>query len=103
MTTAQKQPSGDFSSSVGLGPLPEPDVTALSDYFLSDGSRQSLAYTADQLEAYAARAVDAASARWRGIAQRVATDANRYGCEGLRMRCTISASGCVVSWEVDRA
>ena len=33
-------------------PLPEPDVTALSDYFLNDGSRQSLAFTADQLRAY---------------------------------------------------
>ena len=54
-------------------------------------------------EEYAAMAVAAERERWSGIAHRVAADANRYGCEGLHMRCTISESGGLVSWEVDRA
>ena len=41
--------------------------------------------------------------RWREIAHRVAADANRYGREGLRLRCTISKGGGLVSWEADRA
>lgn len=40
-----------------LPPLPEPDVTALSDYFLADGSRHGLAFTHDQMRAYAAAAL----------------------------------------------
>ena len=49
-------------------------------------------------------AVEAAEReRWRGIAHRVAADANRYGLEGLRMRCTISESGGLVSWSADKA
>ncbi len=35
----------------GLGLLPEGDVTTLSDYFDTDGSRQSLAYSGDQVRA----------------------------------------------------
>ena len=54
-------------------------------------------------EEYAAVAVAAERARWSVIAHRVAADANRYGLEGLRMRCTISESGGLVSWNVDKA
>lgn len=50
---------GEVRSSAQLGPLPEPEVTALSDYFLSDGSQQSLAFTHDQMRAHARAAVAA--------------------------------------------
>lgn len=48
-----------------FGPLPEPDVVALSDYFDAAGQKHSLAYTADQMHAYAAQAVAAERERWR--------------------------------------
>ena len=60
-------------------------------------------YTTSQTLAYGTACAAAERERWRGIAHRVAADANRYGCEGLHMRCTISESGGLVSWEVDRA
>ena len=54
-------------------------------------------------ERFATAVVDEERERWRAIAHRVAADANRYGREGLRMHCTISDNGGLVSWEVDRA
>lgn len=39
---------------------------------------------------------------WRGLAERVAHQGNARGLEGLAVRCTISKTGAVVSWEVDR-
>lgn len=36
-----------LGSTDGLGPLPEPDVTALCDYFDAAGKRHSLAYSID--------------------------------------------------------
>ena len=41
--------------------------------------------------------------QWRGLAQRVAADANRYGLEGLKAHCTVSETGALVTWELDRA
>jgi hypothetical protein len=35
----------------GLGPLPEPDVTALCDYFDASGQRHSMAYGVDAVSA----------------------------------------------------
>ena len=41
-------------------------------------------------------------AKWRELAQRVAHQGNARGLEGLAVRCTVSESGAVVSWDVDR-
>ena len=48
-------------------------------------------------------AVTAESEKWRELAQRMAHQGNARGLEGLKVRCTISEAGSVVSWEVDRA
>ena len=84
-----------------LGPLPK--MQRIDPVAFGHRSFAALGYSADQMRAYAAEQVAAERDRWRGIAHRVAADANRYGCEGLRMRCTISEGGGLVSWEVDRA
>lgn len=46
-----------------LPQLPAPDVVALSDYFDAAGQRHSLAFTADQLHAYALAAIAQADAQ----------------------------------------
>ena len=46
--------------------------------------------------------VSAERERWRDLAQRLAHQGNARGLEGMAVRCTISESGAVVSWEVDR-
>ena len=40
--------------------------------------------------------------QWREVVTRAAADANRYGLEGLAMRCTASETGQMLSWEVVR-
>ena len=54
----------------------------------------------EAIKTFAAGEVEAERAKWHGIATRVSYEGNRYGCEGLSMRCTISTSGELVSWEV---
>lgn len=49
-----------------------------------------------------AHAIAAEREKWRELAQRVAHQANARGLEGLAVRCTISETGAVVSWEVNR-
>jgi hypothetical protein len=94
-----------LGSSAGLGPLVE-RLLKYSDIRRNDPreSREALrdliaGELADELQAV--RKAERES--WRALAHRVAADANRYGCEGLKMRCTISDTGALVSWEVDRA
>ena len=55
------------------------------------------------IAALIAECVDTERAKWREVALRVAKQANAYGREGLTMRCTISDTGSIVSWEMDRA
>lgn len=71
---------GEVRLSAQLGPLPWPEVTALSDYFLSDGSQQSLAFTHDQMRAYA-RAAVAAERERHADALRCALEALDYCIE----------------------
>lgn len=37
--------------------------------------------------------------RWRALVQRIAADANRYGREGLAMRCVVNEAGDLISWQ----
>ena len=51
------------------------------------------------LRACWAAAVAEERAAWRGLVTRATADANRYGLEGLHMRCTPSETGQLLSWE----
>ena len=78
-------------------------VTTWRDVCGSDMVMASGIVTGRMLEDFAKRIAAIEAEKWRAIAHRVAADANRYGCEGLKMRCTISDNGGLVSWDVDRA
>ena len=69
---------------------------------ISWGGPREDVFTAEQMTAYAVAALAAERERWRDLAQRVAQQANQRGLEGLTMRCTVSETGAVVSWEMDR-
>lgn len=73
-------------------------------YYVSDAEFVRSSYDSGEfVPLYGPEAQAAERERWREIAHRVAADANRYGREGLRLRCTISKGGGLVSWEADRA
>ncbi|MGL4649945.1 MAG: hypothetical protein ACRC1H_11095 [Caldilineaceae bacterium] len=98
----------DMPAGYSPGPLPEPDVTALSDFVLDDGRWQGWAFSHDLMRAYAAqevaRAVAAERERWMGAVtwalgsngdfREQGTMDGRYWWRGeLAERCGISWNG----------
>ena len=88
-----------------LPPLPDPGV----EFVLINGHQIPVRnavcpFSGGQMRVYA-RAYGAACAAaerayWRDLAQRVAHQGNERGLEGLKVRCSVSESGGLVSWEV---
>ena len=104
-----KQPAPDYKSEAGLWRLTSPSGT---NYYADSPMKCLQAEQHDRIPASVAMAriwaaVDEGDAElaeeraaWRELVTRAAADANRYGLEGLHMRCTPSETGQLLSWEV---
>lgn len=69
-------------------------LECIDDAYLARGDWMPL------VQAFADAVRAAERERWRALAQRLAHEGNARGLEGLQVRCTVSESGSVVSWEV---
>ena len=103
------EPEPDYKSEAGLWRLTTPSG---NNYYADTPMKCLQNEQHDRIPAHVAMAriwaaveedadeLAAERAVWRDLVTRAAADANRYGLEGLVMRCTPSETGMLLSWEV---